>query len=123
MFQFLQKIEYGNLRLQCSLAVQAILNFKTVEKPGEHGKGVFRVRLQPDVDAAQTAMEIQDGEVVFRYRLAGKSYGLTHKKEKTDMIGISLPGRVTDTAGEMCRLELDLEPGDTSTRLHRKRET
>ena len=53
---------------------------------------------------------LQDGEVVFRYLLAGKSYGLTHRQENTDMIGLSLPGRVTDTEGQLCQLELDLEP-------------
>lgn len=56
-------------------------------------------------------MVLQDGEVVFCYQLAGKSYGLTRKKQNTDMIGISLPGRVTSTDGQLCELELDIEPG------------
>lgn len=58
-------------------------------------------------------MVLQDGEVAYRYRFAGESYGLTCRKQNTDMIGISLPGKVTSIDGQMCELELDLEPGQT----------
>lgn len=71
-----------------------------------------RVRMDGrELAVNRKEMMLQDGEVTFRYRLAGRSYGSTGPKENTDMIGISLPGKVTETTGQTCRLELDLEPG------------
>ena len=50
-------IEYSSLVLGCALAVQSILDLHILEMPGEHGKGMFRVRLEPRQEAAVGADE------------------------------------------------------------------
>ena len=59
-----EKIEYRDLRLQCALAVQSLLEFRIIETLGEHGKGVFRVRLETDSDSMEIISRLQNTPVV-----------------------------------------------------------
>ena len=43
-----EPITYTRLQLSCSLAVKTILDFQITEKPGEHARGTFRVRLHAE---------------------------------------------------------------------------
>ena len=61
-----EKIEYGRLRLQCGMAVQALLGFRTVEEPGEHGRGVFRVRLEAGTEGEDAGNLLQDSPVALQ---------------------------------------------------------
>lgn len=62
------KIEYVNLYLQCGMAIQSLLGLKIIERPGEHGKGVFRVRLEAGMEGAETAEMVRDTPVVLQER-------------------------------------------------------
>lgn len=63
-----ERIEYGRLYLQCGMAVQSLLGLRTIERPGEHGKGVFRVRLEAGMEGMETAEMVQNTPVVLRER-------------------------------------------------------
>ena len=43
-----EPITYARVQLSCHLAVRSILGFHITEKPGEHAKGTFRVRLDAE---------------------------------------------------------------------------
>lgn len=71
-----------------------------------------RVRIDGrELSVVRKEMALEDGGVVFRYRLAGKSYSMAYRRENADMTGLSLQGEVTGTDGQTCELSLDLEPG------------
>ena len=43
-----EPITYAKVQLSCHLAVKSLLEFQIWEKPGEHAKGTFRVRLDAE---------------------------------------------------------------------------
>ena len=54
-------------------------------------------------------MKLERGEVVYHYRLAGKSYLTVPKIENPDYTGMSFTGTVTGTKGETGEITLDID--------------
>ena len=53
-----ERISYASLEISCSLAVKTILDFQITEKPGEHARGTFHVRIDFDEEKDRIDLSI-----------------------------------------------------------------